>query len=75
MSYSLDSRALAEAITAYDRAADSIGTCGDGGCLVKTPVGMHTNGGCRCWTDRMKAQRMMLAGKYLRAAIRKAMEA
>ena len=22
--------------------------CGDGGCVVERPTGMHTNGGCRC---------------------------
>lgn len=22
--------------------------CGDGGCTIKQPTGMHTNGGCRC---------------------------
>jgi hypothetical protein len=27
--------------------------CGDNSCLVKKPVGMATNGGCRCfkWLD------------------------
>ena len=43
---------------------------GDGYCLVKRPVGMHTNGGCTCWRDKYKAQRMMGAGQRLRAAIR-----
>jgi len=22
--------------------------CGDGGCQIKRPTGMHTNGGCQC---------------------------
>jgi len=29
-------------------AADQIGGCGDGGCVVFIRKGMHTNGGCRC---------------------------
>lgn len=28
--------------------------CGDHGCLIKRPVGMGTNGGCRCHGDRNK---------------------
>lgn len=66
------SEALREAIKTYDAIADSIGSCGDGGCLVKRPVGMHTNGGCRCSDERLKAQRMMRAGAILRAALSKA---
>ncbi len=41
--------------------------CGDGNCLVDKPKGMHTNGGCRCWQDRYKAQRFMA---YVQSAIR-----
>ena len=25
--------------------------CGDGGCVVERPTGMHTNGGCKCLMD------------------------
>jgi hypothetical protein len=61
---------IARALADYDAVADHIGSCGDGGCLVKRPVGIHTNGGCRCANDRMKAQRMMWAGQRLATAIR-----
>ncbi len=27
--------------------------CSDGGCILKRPVGMHTNGGCRCISTQM----------------------
>lgn len=27
---------------------DAINGCGDGNCLIRKPVGMHTNGGCKC---------------------------
>lgn len=30
------------------------GGCSDGGCHVKRPVGMHTNGGCHCLHNRDK---------------------
>jgi hypothetical protein len=57
------------AIAAYDAVMDDIGSCGDGGCIIKRPIGQHTNGGCRCYSDRMKAQRVMLAARRLRAAL------
>lgn len=31
----------------------SIG-CGDGSCLIRSPQGMHTNGGCRCDERRLR---------------------
>lgn len=49
----------------YKLLRDHIGGCLDGGCLIKTPKGMHTNGGCKCSTNNIKAQRMMYAGKRL----------
>jgi hypothetical protein len=58
-----------EAIDEYDLAAETIGSCGDGYCVVKRPVGQHTNGGCRCSTDKYKAQRMMMAASRLRNAL------
>jgi hypothetical protein len=61
--------AVDDSIAEYDRMRDGVGGCSDGGCVIKTPVGMHTNGGCKCWTDKMKAQRMMHAGQKLRAAL------
>lgn len=60
---------VAKALAEYDAIIDHIGTCGDGNCVVKRPVGMHTNGGCRCSTDRYKAQRVMFAASRLRRAI------
>ncbi|WP_163557529.1 hypothetical protein [Halomonas sp. NO4] len=29
--------------------------CGDNSCCISKPVGMGTNGGCRCFEDRRKA--------------------
>ncbi|RWG36828.1 hypothetical protein [Mesorhizobium sp.] len=62
---------IGEAMRLYKLAAEFSGSCGDGGCVVLKPVGMHTNGGCRCSDDRMKAQRMMRAGQRLYEAIAK----
>lgn len=60
---------IAHAIANYARVQEHFGSCGDGGCLVKKPVGMHTNGGCKCNTDKHKAQHMMWAGQQLFNAI------
>jgi hypothetical protein len=40
-----------------------IGGCGDGGCIVIRPVGMHTNGGCKCNRDYIKMSRVVRAYK------------
>lgn len=60
---------IGEALRLYRLAAEASGGCGDGNCVVLKPVGMHTNGGCRCYEDRMKAQRMMRAGQRLCEAL------
>jgi len=40
--------------------AKHVGGCGDGGCAVIQPTGMHTNGGCRCTLemDRMRERQV-----------------
>lgn len=45
-----------------------IGGCSDGYCQIIRPVGMHTNGGCRCLrNDKYKAERVLSAYKtYIR---------
>ena len=53
------------ALDEYQRLRDGVGGCTDGGCVIKRPTGMHTNGGCKCWQDKIKAQRMMRAGQKL----------
>ena len=45
--------------------------CGDGGCLVEKPKGMHTNSGCKCG-DRPAVARN--AFRYLNGKIRKLKE-
>ena len=40
-----------------------IGGCGDGGCQVHVRPGMHTNGGCQCLNDGIKAQQVVYAYK------------
>lgn len=56
--------ALAAALSELDEGMAAIGGCSDGYCQIKRPVGMHTNGGCRCLTDRHKATRF--AGRHNR---------
>ena len=60
---------VATAIAKFDEMVDQVGGCGDGSCAVKRPTGLHTNGGCRCWRDTLKAQRVMRAAQELRAAL------
>lgn len=64
---------LAEAIRQYDDLRDAMSAqsgCMDGGCLVKRPQGMHTNGGCKCHRDQLVSQRMMYAGQRLADVVR-----
>ena len=48
----------------------AIGGCGDGGCVIVRPVGQHTNGGCRCWMDKMTMQRFALIERRITDAIK-----
>jgi hypothetical protein len=66
--------AIQKALNDYRDGMLVIGGCGDGNCLIVKPEGQHTNGGCRCYSDRMKAQRAMARGKSLAAAIEAALE-
>jgi hypothetical protein len=38
---------------------NEIDGCQDSSCLVKKPTGMCTNGGCRCYKDRIKVQKIL----------------
>lgn len=67
--------AITIAISDYRIGMAFIGTCGDGDCLIVKPEGQHTNGGCRCYSDKMKAQRAMARGSSLARAIEAALGA
>jgi hypothetical protein len=58
-----------KAVELYDTLMATVQGCTDGGCMIRAPGGMHTNGGCRCHRDSMKTQRVLYAAKQLRAAI------
>lgn len=58
-----------EALAYYIKARDSLQPCSNGDCVVKRPIGMHTNSSCKCYKDPIKAQRMMYAGQRLADAI------
>ena len=62
---------IREVLLKYEERMALIGGCYDGHCLVSPPKGQHTNGGCRCWQDRMTAQRAMANGRWLADEIRK----
>jgi hypothetical protein len=62
-------RRVRKAAAFYDDLMASVQGCTDGGCLIRAPKGMHTNGGCRCNRDSMKTQRVLYVAKQLRDAI------
>ncbi|VWD20227.1 hypothetical protein [Burkholderia contaminans] len=62
-------KTLADAIARYDETMSHVTGCSDGGCVIRRPVGMHTNGGCRCPRDSMKMHRAMHAANELRRAL------
>ncbi|CAB3753952.1 hypothetical protein [Paraburkholderia humisilvae] len=60
---------LDTALARYDALMASVEGCTDGGCVIRRPAGMHTNGGCRCTRAAHKMQRAMHAAKDLRTAV------
>jgi len=62
---------LKEALAAYDGVVTYVGGCSDGNCVVKRPTGMHTNGGCHCYMNKLKMQHVARAGQELSNAVRK----
>ncbi|WP_186200615.1 hypothetical protein [Burkholderia gladioli] len=66
---------LSDALAKFNTTMDHLGGCTDGGCVIKRPAGMHTNGGCRCPQDKMKMQRAMYAANGLRDAVAAALAA
>jgi hypothetical protein len=57
---------------ALDARLATIGGCSDGDCKVTKRSGMHTNGGCKCLTNPMKAERVVGAYReYVRATTEK----
>ena len=53
-----------------DDLLSKIGGCGDGGCIIVKPLGQHTNGGCRCWMNKMTMQRFALIERRITDAIK-----
>lgn len=41
--------------------------CGDGGCIIHTTGGMHTNGGCRCSPRDIARTLRQIADAVMRA--------
>lgn len=62
---------LAAALSTLDARLGDIGGCSDGYCVIIKPKGMHTNGGCWCFQDRVKMQRLARAYNEFRACIAK----
>lgn len=63
---------LEQALVVFDASMEAIGGCGDGYCMVTGKTkGQHTNGGCRCASNKMTAQRVMGAARRLRDELSK----
>ena len=61
---------LADKIEALEGRLKNIGGCSDGNCIVWRQGGMHTNGGCKCNTDKYKMVRVVHAYHEFVAALR-----
>jgi len=48
----------------YDDELAELG-CGDGGCYIQAPRGMHTNGGCNCIREIRDVQTRMRVTRAL----------
>lgn len=66
--------ALAALAEKDDAFRANIGGCTDGGCVVKRPKGMHTNGGCKCPENKLTARRMMQQAWLMQAELRALLE-
>ena len=61
---------LIVALAELDAYLTEMGTCGDGGCIVLKPKGMHTNGGCKCSRDSFRMQKLAYAHNRFIKAVR-----
>ena len=66
-------RQCAEADDALNERLTQIGGCGDGNCRVHVRGGQHTNGGCRCMTNRWTAERTVMAHRVFQGAVQAAL--
>lgn len=65
---------IAKALAEQDARLASIGGCSDGHCVIIRPQGMHTNGGCHCWMDKMRMQRFAHASNAFASDIRRILQ-
>lgn len=62
---------ITKALARYEDLMSSVSSCTDGGCLIRRPKGLHTNGGCKCHRNAMKTARAIYAGNELAETLRK----
>lgn len=65
---------IAGALAEMDEYLARVGSCGDGGCIVVKPKGMHTNGGCRCSRNSTTMTRLAYAHNRFTDAVRRILE-
>lgn len=65
---------IREASSNFHMSMEELGGCGDGNCIIVKPQGMHTNGGCRCNTDRYKMMKYASRSNYYHRLIAKILE-
>lgn len=56
---------LVVGLAEFNATMGKIGGCSDGGCRINLPEGMHTNGGCKCYSNNVKMQRYINATQAL----------
>lgn len=61
---------LEAALTERDDYLAKVGGCGNAHCIVYDPPGQHTNGGCKCSTDRMAMGRYAYANNRFADRVR-----
>ena len=62
---------MASAIERFEQKMQLLGGCTDHGCIIKRPPpgAMGTNGGCKCYMDKIKMQHFAYAVRELRDAL------
>ena len=61
---------IAAGLAELDAFLEQLPRCSDGYCIIRKHPGMHTNGGCRCSSDKVLMQRFAHAHNRFSEAVR-----
>lgn len=62
--------AVNDFVDAFDAAMKDLGGCSNHGCMINPPMGMGTNGACKCLNDPHMARRFAVEVRRLRDGLR-----